>query len=56
MAIVTPDRQAFPEFASDLRDAFRDETKLFLRAQLREDRGVLELLTANYSYLNERLK
>jgi mono/diheme cytochrome c family protein len=52
---VTPDRQAFPEFASDLRAAFQEETRLFLRAQVHEDRSVLDLLTANYSYLNERL-
>ena len=52
---AAPDVNAFPEFDDDLRDAFRRETELFLEAQLREDRGVLELLTADYTFLNERL-
>jgi len=52
---VVPDVDAYPEFDENLRDAFRQETRLFVRSQLREDRGVSELLTANYSYINERL-
>ena len=52
---ASPDVNAFPEFDDDLRDAFRRETELFLEAQLREDRGLLELLTADYTFLNERL-
>ena len=52
---AAPDVNAFPEFDDDLRDAFRRETQLFLEAQLREDRGLLELLTADYTFLNERL-
>ena len=52
---AAPDVNAFPEFDDDLRDAFRRETELFLEAQLREDRGLLELLTADYTFLNERL-
>jgi hypothetical protein len=52
---VVPDVDAYPEFDENLRDAFRQETRLFVQAQLREDRSVGELLTANYSYLNERL-
>ena len=50
-----PDPDAFPEFDDNLRDAFRLETDLFIESQLREDRSVVELLTANYSFLNERL-
>lgn len=52
---VVPDVDAYPEFDENLRDAFREETRLFVEAQLREDRGVGELLTANYTYVNERL-
>jgi hypothetical protein len=52
---VVPDVDAYPEFDENLRDAFREETRLFINSQLREDRGVGELLTANYTYVNERL-
>ena len=44
-----------PGFDDNLRDAFREETELFVDSQLREDRSVVELLTANYTFLNERL-
>ena len=44
-----------PEFDENLREAFRQETRLFIGSQLREDRSVTDLLTANYSFLNERL-
>jgi hypothetical protein len=52
---VAPDVNAFPGFDGDLRDAMLRETELFLGSQLREDRSVVELLTANYTFLNERL-
>ena len=52
---VDPDLHAFPEFDENLRNAFRQETDLFLKAQLREDRSALELLTADYTFVNERL-
>jgi mono/diheme cytochrome c family protein len=55
LAGVVPDVDAYPEFDENLRDAFRQETRLFVEAQLREDRSVSELLTANYTYVNERL-
>ncbi len=55
LAGVVPDVDAYPEFDENLRDAFRQETRLFVEAQLREDRSVGELLTANYTYVNERL-
>jgi hypothetical protein len=55
LAGVVPDVDAYPEFDENLRDAFRQETRLFVESQLREDRGVGELLTASYTYLNERL-
>jgi hypothetical protein len=52
---VVPDVDAYPEFDENLREAFREETRLFVSSQLREDRPVGELLNANYSYVNERL-
>jgi hypothetical protein len=45
----------FPEWDETLRAAFRRETELFLLSIWRENRSVLELLTANYTFLNERL-
>lgn len=52
---VTPDLRAFPDFDDNLRQAFRQETELFFESILREDRSVLDLLSADYTYLNERL-
>jgi len=52
---VAPDPNLFPEFDENLREAFQRETELFIESQLREDRGVLDLLSADYTYLNERL-
>lgn len=52
---VAPDPDAFPEFDDNLREAFRTETEMFVDSQLRSDRNVLELLTADYTFLNERL-
>ncbi|PYR38817.1 MAG: hypothetical protein DMF90_02070 [Acidobacteria bacterium] len=50
-----PDPNIFPDFDENLRDAFERETKMFIESQLREDRSVLDLLSANYTFLNERL-
>ena len=52
---VVPDPQLFPDFDESLRQAFRRETELFFDSVLRGDKSVLELLTANYTFLNERL-
>ena len=52
---MAPDAELFPDFDDNLREAFQRETELFLESQLREDRSVLELLTANYTFVNERL-
>jgi hypothetical protein len=52
---ATPDVNAFPEFDDNLREAFQRETRLFFESQLREDRPVTDLLTANYTFVNERL-
>ncbi len=55
MKAVDPDANAFPDFDDNLRDAFLRETELFLESQMREDRPLPELLTANYTFANERL-
>ena len=55
MASVQPNVKVFPEFDESLRQAFIRETELFIESQLQEDRSALELLTANYTYVNERL-
>jgi len=52
---VHPDQDAFPEFDENLRAAFEQETQLFLESNLREDRSVLDLLNADYTFVNERL-
>ena len=52
---LVPDPNLFPGFDENLREAFLQETELFIESQLREDRSVVELLTADYSFLNERL-
>ena len=52
---VMPDEATYRDFDESLRDAFSRETELFLESQLREDRGVMELLSANYTFANERL-
>ena len=52
---ITPDMRLFPDFDDNLRQAFRKETELFFGSILREDRSVLDLLSANYTFLNERL-
>ena len=52
---ITPDMRLFPDFDDNLRQAFRQETELFFDSVLREDRSVLDLLRANYTFVNERL-
>ena len=55
MAEVKPDPQLYPEFDSGLAAHFEQETRLFLRSVIRENRSVLDVIGADYSYLNERL-
>jgi cytochrome c553 len=55
LAQQKPDPDAFPEFDESLRQAFQRETELFFQNILREDRSVMELLDANYTFLNQRL-
>ncbi len=52
---VKPDQDVFPEYDPTLREAFTNETKLFFEAILRENRPVTDLLSANFTYLNQRL-
>jgi hypothetical protein len=50
-----PSEPLFPNFDDSLRENFRRETELFFDSILRENRGAMELLTADYTFLNERL-
>jgi mono/diheme cytochrome c family protein len=52
---VAPDRERFPAFDNHLRLAMRRETELLFDSIVRENRSVLDLLDAPYSFLNERL-
>jgi hypothetical protein len=52
---VSPDPRLYPDFDDNLRQSLRQETELFFDSVLREDRSVLELLNADYTFLNERL-
>jgi hypothetical protein len=52
---VLPDPKRELDFDEDLRRGFRRETELFTGSILREDRSVLELLTGDYTFVNERL-
>jgi hypothetical protein len=51
----TPDLENFPDFDDNLREAMERETQLFLESVIREDRSAMNLLTADYTFLNERL-
>ena len=52
---VIPDMRLFPDFDDNLRQALRQETELFFESIVREDRSVLDLIKADYTFLNERL-
>ncbi len=53
--LAAPDRKRFPSFDEPLRTAMRRETELFFESIVREDRSVLDLLDADYTFVNERL-
>jgi Protein of unknown function (DUF1592)./Protein of unknown function (DUF1595)./Protein of unknown function (DUF1588)./Protein of unknown function (DUF1585). len=55
LSSANPDMRVFPDFDDNLRQAFRQETELFFESIMREDRSVLDLLRANYTFVNERL-
>ena len=55
LASTTPDMRLFPDFDDNLRQALRQETELFFESIMREDRNVLDLLRAKYTFVNGRL-
>ena len=55
MAAMEPVVNLFPDFDSTLREAFRREAELFFDSIVHEDRSILDLLTADYTFVNERL-
>lgn len=52
---LKPDRQLYPDFDSALATDFEEETRLFVRSVIRGNRSVLDMIGADYTYLNERL-
>ena len=52
---MQPDPDRFPNFDTALRDAMQRETRLFLTAMFRENRDIIELIDARFTFLNERL-
>jgi len=52
---ITPNSDLFPDFDDNLRQAFRREAELFFESVLQENRSVLDLMTADYTFVNERL-
>ena len=52
---LTPDMRLFPDFDDNLRQSFRQETELLVESVIRENRSVLDLIRADYTFLNERL-
>jgi len=55
LAASVPVQQNFPDFDDTLRESFRTETEMFVDSVIREDRSALDLLRADYTFLNERL-
>jgi len=51
----SPDVRLFPDFDDNMRQAFRRETELFFESIVRENRSALDLLRADYTFVNERL-
>ena len=52
---IEPDPAIFPNLNGDVRNDFREELRLFVDSVFRENQSVMDLLTADYTYLNERL-
>ena len=52
---IQPNSEEFPDFDDNLRQAFEREASLFFASIVHEDRNVLDLMTADYTFLNERL-
>ena len=52
---VSPNSDLFPDFDDNLRKSFRQETEMLFESVLQDDRNVLDLMTADYTFVNERL-
>jgi len=52
---MVPNSTGFPDFDDNLRQGFKRETELFFESVIQEDRNVLDLMTGDYTFLNERL-
>ena len=52
---IIPDARAFPDYDDNLRQSMKKETELFFGSIISEDHNVVDLLSANYSFINERL-
>jgi hypothetical protein len=52
---IIPDYLTFPQYDETLAEAMSEETRLFFDSLVREDRSILDLLTADYTFVNERL-
>ncbi|MBV9506011.1 MAG: DUF1592 domain-containing protein [Acidobacteriia bacterium] len=52
---VQPNSDKFPDFDDNLRQSFRRETEMLFESVMREDRSIFDLLTADYTFVNERL-
>ena len=52
---MQPNSEEFPDFDDNLRQAFENEALLFFQSIVKEDRNVLDFMTADYTFLNERL-
>ena len=52
---INPDFETFPDFDDNLRQSMKQETDLFFDNLIREDRSIIDLLDANYTFINERL-
>ena len=55
LPVTSPDGKFYPNWDDELRKDFRTETEMLFESIMREDRSMLDLLTADYTYLNERL-
>jgi hypothetical protein len=52
---IWPNPDSFPEFDANLRDSFQNESELFFQNMVTEDKSVLDLINADYTFVNERL-
>jgi mono/diheme cytochrome c family protein len=55
LATTAPAQTVFPDWDDELRESFRRETEMLFESIMREDRSVLDMLTADYTFLNQRL-